>query len=99
MCFKKKAPSKETQQQQQAAEETAVTIAEEKQKAIEEVRAVKTADIQEEAPISEAEIKIGKRGGTGRRTLLVSGAGGAGYLSRFAQTGSRLWGGGGGMYS
>lgn len=99
MCFKKKAPSKETQQQQQAAEETAVTIAEEKQQAIEEVRAVKTADIQEEAPISEAEIKIGKRGGTGRRTLLVSGAGGAGYLSRFAQTGSRLWGGGGGMYS
>lgn len=103
MCFKKKAPSPAqqtpVQQQQQAAEETAATIAEEKQQAVEEVRAVKTANIQEEAPISEAEIKIGKRGGTGRRTLLVSGAGGAGYLGRFAQTGSRLWGGGRGMYS
>ena len=92
MCFKKKAPSQETQQQQQAAEETAAAVADQKQQAIEEVRAAKTADIQAEAPISEAEIKIGKRGGTGRRTLLVSGAGGAGYLSRFAQAGSRLCG-------
>jgi hypothetical protein len=92
MCFKKKAPSKETQQQQQAAEQTAAAVAEEQAQAIADVRAAKTEDIQAEAPLTEKEIKMGKRGGTGRRTLLVSGAGGAGYLSRFAQAGSRLWG-------
>ena len=92
MCFKKKAPSKETQQQQQAAEETAAAVADEKEQAIADVREQKAQDIQAEAPLSEREIKMGKRGGTGRRTLLVSGAGGAGYLSRFAGAGSRLWG-------
>jgi len=92
MCFKKKAPAKETQQQQQAAEQTAAAVADEKAAVIEDVRATKTQDIQAEAPLTEKEIKMGKRGGTGRRTLLVSGAGGAGYLSRFAQAGSRLWG-------
>lgn len=92
MCFKKKAPVVGKPEQVQAAENNAAAIAEEKKTAVEEIRAIKTADIQEEAPLSETEIKRGKRGGTGRRTLLVSGAGGAGYLSRFDPIGSRLWG-------
>ena len=96
MCFKKKAPTPAqqtpVQQQQQAAQETAAAVADEKAAVIEDVRTAKTQDIQAETPLTEKEIRMGKRGGTGRRTLLVSGAGGAGYLSRFAQAGSRLWG-------
>lgn len=97
MCFKKKAPPKETQktqqqQQQLSAEETSAAVAAEKEQVIADVREQKTEAIRAEAPLSEKEIKMGKRGGTGRRTLLVSGAGGAGYLSRFPQASSRLWG-------
>jgi hypothetical protein len=98
MCFKKKAPAPAptptpapitpeqiVEQQQAQAEEV-------KQEEIAATREQKTADIQAEAPLTQEQIKLGRRGGTGRRTLLVSGAGGAGYLNRFGPVMSRLWG-------
>jgi hypothetical protein len=89
MCFGKK---KTTTAQTQAAEESAAAIADQQAAATQDIRSAKTSDILAEAPLTEREIRMGKRGGTGRRTLLISGAGGAGFLSRFAQDGSRLWG-------
>lgn len=95
MCFtKKKAPAPD-QTQEQAVEQQQIAAEEVKQEEIAATREQKTADIQAESPLTEEQIKRGRRGGTGRRSLLVSGAGGAGYLDRFARTAntlSRMWG-------
>ena len=90
MCFKKKASA--PTQQEQAVDQQQVTAEEVKQEEIAAAREQKAADIRAEAPLTEEQIKRGRRGGTGRRSLLVSGAGGAGYLNRFGPAMSRLWG-------
>lgn len=94
MCFTKKKASAPTQQEQ-AVDQQQVAAEEVKQEEIAATREQKTADIQAEAPLTQEQIKRGRRGGTGRRSLLVSGAGGAGYLDRFGRTAntlSRMWG-------
>lgn len=90
MCFKKKASA--PTQQEQAVDQQQVAAEEVKQEEIAAAREQKAADIQTEAPLTQEQIKRGRRGGTGRRSLLVSGAGGAGYLNRFGPAMSRLWG-------
>jgi hypothetical protein len=90
MCFKKKASA--PTQQEQAVDQQQVTAEEVKQEEIAATREQKAADIFGEAPLTQEQIKLGRRGGTGRRSLLISGAGGAGYLNRFGPAMSRLWG-------
>jgi len=90
MCFKKKASA--PTQQEQAVDQQQVTAEEVKQEEIAATREQKAADIFGGAPLTQEQIKLGRRGGTGRRSLLISGAGGAGYLNRFGPAMSRLWG-------
>ena len=93
MCFKKKASTPApSQTQEQAVEQQQIAAEEVKQEEIAATREQKTEDIQAEAPLTEDQIKRGRRGGIGRRSLLISGAGGAGFLSRFGPDMSRLWG-------
>jgi hypothetical protein len=97
MCFKKKkapapTPTPAPITPEQVADDQQAAAEEAKQEEIDATRDQKTEDIQAEAPLTQEQIKLGRRGGTGRRTLLVSGAGGAGYLNRFGPAISRLWG-------
>jgi hypothetical protein len=97
MCFKKKkapapTPTPTPITPEQVVEQQQVQAEEVKQEEIAATREQKTEDIQAEAPLTEDQIKRGRRGGIGRRSLLISGAGGAGFLSRFGPDISRLWG-------
>jgi hypothetical protein len=63
-----------------AAEQRAAAEAE-KQKAIQERAGQKQEDISE--AISSRTARAGRAGGTGRRSLMTSSAGGSGFMGRF----------------
>lgn len=75
MCF---GPSYE---EKVAASEQRAAAQEEKQKAIAERANIKREDIGE--ALSGMQVQRGRRGGAGRRSLMTSPMGGAGYASRF----------------
>lgn len=77
MCFAR-GPSAE---ERALAEEQRKAVEAEKQEAIAQRAETKREDISE--AISSRQVMQGRRGGVGRRSLLTSPMGGAGYASRF----------------
>lgn len=75
MCF---GPSYE---EKVAAAEQRAAAQEEKQRAISERASIKREDVEE--ALSGTQVQRGRRGGAGRRSLMTSPMGGAGYASRF----------------
>lgn len=75
MCGGPSASERAAMRQQREDAET------QKRREVEERARAKRDDIAE--AISSSIVQRGRRGGMGRRTLLTSGSGGAGYASRF----------------
>jgi hypothetical protein len=67
--------------ERQMAEQQRITAAEAKQASISERAEAKRDDVSE--ALTGRNIQQGRRGGAGRRSLLTSPMGGAGYASRF----------------